>query len=123
MNPVQWVIDRAGTDQTPTLETFEVQQIVERAARRDQAGTVPFGDGWVPTYDLNSAAAEALEARAAKVLTRFDLTVDGQTLRREQMHKALMAAAKMYRLRTVGTIRRDPPDFGGNPRDVILGGG
>lgn len=122
MNPVEYVAEKAGTGQPPTLDAHQLESIVERAARRDTDGNAPFSDDWTPTYDLNAAVAEALETRAALVLTRFDLTVDGQTLRREQMHKSLMAAAKMYRNRVVGTVRRDPPVEGQLSQSTIIGG-
>jgi hypothetical protein len=110
MTPLQWLVLKAGTDETPSLDVPEVEAILRRAARPDHDGNSPFSDDWRPTYDLNAAVADALEARAAKVLGRFDITVDGQTLRREQVHKALMQAAAVYRRRSFGMVSKPAQD-------------
>lgn len=66
-------------------------------------GTVPgqlppvFATGKV--YDLNAAACELLEFWAATLAGAYDITVDGQSLRRSQLMTAKIALAEMYRRR------------------------
>jgi hypothetical protein len=64
-------------------------------------GTVPgqlppvFATGKV--YDVNCAAADLLEFWAATLAGAYDVTVDGQSLRRSQLMTAKLALAEYYR--------------------------
>jgi hypothetical protein len=64
-------------------------------------GTVPgqyppvFATGKV--YDLNAAAADLLEFWAASLAGAYDITVDGQNLRRSQLMQAKFMMADRYR--------------------------
>ena len=51
------------------------------------------------TYDVYAAAADALEAWAAREKLAYDVTVDGQTLRRSQIGDRLLSLAQSYRRR------------------------
>ena len=104
------VVDQAVTEIEPKLTLSTVGQIVDRCARADADGNTVGSDGWTATYDLNAATAMAWERKAAMVAaSKFDVTVDGQTLRRSQVYEHCMAQAKRYRSRIVGTVRRDVP--------------
>jgi hypothetical protein len=65
------------------------------------SGTVP---GQLPpvfitgkVYDCNCAAADLLEFWAATLAGSYDVTVDGQTLRRSQLMQAKLTMAQHYR--------------------------
>jgi hypothetical protein len=51
------------------------------------------------TYDLAAAAADVLEAWAARVSLEFDFSADGASFRRSQKREALLALANQYRMR------------------------
>jgi hypothetical protein len=82
-------------------------------------GTVPgqlppvFATGKI--YDVNAAAADLLEFWAAVLTGSYDVTVDGQGLRRSQLMAAKLTMAKYYRHlakpKSVKMVRRDvmPP--------------
>lgn len=60
-------------------------------------------------YDPYCAAADIMEFWAVTTLTAYDITTDGQTLRRSQMTDMRMKAAAMYRRKSkprTGTLRR-----------------
>lgn len=72
--------------------------------------STPFVNGTVPgqlppvfatgkVHDPNLAAAELLEMWAASLAGAYDVTVDGQTLRRSQLMASKMLLAQMYRKR------------------------
>ena len=108
---VQTVALRTAADSTPVVDTPDLEQIVDAAARPDAAGhPVEAHDDpdrdWTTTYDLNAACAAVCEAKAALVANRFDLTIDGQGLSRAQLHEHFMKQARMWRSRTAGTIPR-----------------
>jgi len=105
------VTDQAVTDVEPTLTVAQVETIVDRCARVDAAGNTPDDADWTPTHDLNAATALAWERKAALIAaSKFDVTVDGQTLSRSQVYEHCMAEAKRYRNRVAGTLRRAKPE-------------
>lgn len=63
------------------------------------------------TYDVYGAAADLLEAWAAKEKLGFDFDTDGQSFKRSQKAAALLALAREYRRQqrpvSVGMVRTD----------------
>jgi len=51
-------------------------------------------------YDLYAAAADVLEAWAAKVALEFDFQADGASFKRSQKREALLQLAKQYRIKS-----------------------
>ncbi|MGH2506263.1 MAG: hypothetical protein ACRDHZ_02415 [Ktedonobacteraceae bacterium] len=88
----------------------------------------PFTNGTIPgqyppcfatgkTYDLYAASADLLEFWAATLAGSYDVTVDGQTLRRSQLMQAKLTMAQYYRRqakpRITKMVRSDVmPDIG-----------
>lgn len=57
-------------------------------------------------YDLNAAAADVLTDWAAAVKGGYDISVDGQELKRSQRHAQLLEQAKAFKARGVaGSVR------------------
>ncbi len=55
-------------------------------------------------YDVNAAAADALEAWAGKTALEFDFATQGESFSRSQKQKQLLTLARQYRARQmVGT--------------------
>ena len=100
------VITRCATDDFPALTAAEVEDIVDQAARPDRAGETPFGDGWLPTFDLNAACAQAWELKATRTATKFDVNVDGQQLDRSQIHDQCVKMARFWRGKVAGVAPR-----------------
>lgn len=78
-------------------------------------------------FDLNLAAAELLDFWAAALAGAYDITVDGQTLRRSQLMAAKMTLANQYRRkaqpRIARTVRSDVmPEMDSKSVPVIGGG-
>jgi hypothetical protein len=60
-------------------------------------------------YDVNAAAADALEAWAGKVALDFDFSTQGESFSRSQKQSQLLALARQYRARQllgVAEVRR-----------------
>ncbi|HFC08451.1 MAG TPA: hypothetical protein ENJ54_01155 [Chloroflexi bacterium] len=66
---------------------------------RDSSNHEPGDDAWVPTFDLNAAAAEVWEQKAAALTSQYDATVDGTTARRSQKFTHALRMAQYYRAR------------------------
>lgn len=54
---------------------------------------------WVPTYDLNAAAADIWEEKAATLAANYDFNADGASHGLSQKHKQAMDQARYYRSR------------------------
>lgn len=105
----------------PTAETYTdelVQGFIESVPLLDVLGTEPFRIdytttpptqieqvGWIPTYDLNAAAAAIWEEKAGVLSQDFDFQADGGSYSRSQAYEQAMKQARYYRARRVlGTI-------------------
>lgn len=88
----------------PLLTQAEVEALLVEAKRADADGLAPSDTGWTPTWDLNAAAAEGWRRKAGKVAGRFDVTVDGDALRRSQMFSACLVMADRYARKISGVV-------------------
>ena len=64
----------AAWDAEPTLSEDDLDAVLGQAAKADSDGLAPDDEDWVPTYDLNAAAAAAWLVKAARAspLTELD---------------------------------------------------
>ena len=58
-------------------------------------------DDWIPTYDLNAAAAEIWEEKAAALQDKYDFAADGGSYHRSQAYEQACSMAGKYRSRSV----------------------
>ncbi len=63
-------------------------------------------DEWMPTYDLNAAAADVWQEKAATWTTLYDFSADGGSYSRMQAYNATQAQARYYRARRAGSTIR-----------------
>lgn len=84
------------TDANPDYEAGIIQMAT------DQKGTALYVSGW--SYDLNGAAADCWQERAAKVSSYYDVSLDGHGLSRGQMLKNCQAMYEMYASKAQATV-------------------
>lgn len=71
-------------------------------------------------YDIYRAAADLLERLAAKWVLSYDMTVDGQAVRRGQAVTNILNLVKSYRMKQrPGTIKMVRDDFGVDKQAVL----
>jgi hypothetical protein len=58
-------------------------------------------ENWIATYDLNAAAAEIWEEKAAAVACDFTIEADGAKLNRNQVYEQYMKISQRFRSRRV----------------------
>lgn len=109
----------------PTMATYEdadISAIIETYPLIDERGEEPYtwdnstepptkdtNDNWIVTYDLNAAAADIWEEKAASVAQDFDFKADGGGYTRSQVYDQFMKIARHYRSkRSVTTITQEP---------------
>lgn len=75
----------------------------------DQRNTGPLVSGLA--YDLNAAAAEVLDHWSGALADGYDISIDGQSLKRSQRRQAIASRADTFRAKalpkTVRLVRRD----------------
>ena len=89
-----------------------IQTQIEKYPLIDERGEVPFtydtstqpptqdaNEDWIVTYDLNAAAADFMDEKAAAFAADFDFTADGASYKRSQAYIQMKALARTYRSR------------------------
>lgn len=72
-------------------------------------GTLEENDDWTATYDLNAAAAEVWEEKAAALAGKFDFSADGASFSQSQAFAQAQQMVRHYRSkRCAGTIMLRP---------------
>lgn len=88
----------------------DLAAILEQYPVSDAAGLEPGDAGWIPTYDLNLAAAEVWREKAAAVVHEIDFAVDGGEFNAGQLQRRYLDTAESFQAR-------------GRARSVALSGG
>jgi hypothetical protein len=73
--------------------------------------TVTVSDDWIPTYDMNAAAAEIWDEKAADLQDKYDFAADGGRYNRSQAYEQAAKTAAKYRSKSVaksGLMRKWP---------------
>ena len=109
----------------PTEDTYDndlIDDYIEKFPLLDVLGTNPGdidfsttpptiseADEWIPTYDLNAAAAEIWEEKAAAISDEFDFNADGGSFSRSKKYDQYMANSRRYSSkRSAKTIKQWP---------------
>jgi len=95
-----------------TYDDDALADYIERYPLLDERGEVPYtwdtstepptqdaNDSWIPTYDLNAAAADIWDEKAAVVAQDFDFRADGGQYSRSQVVEQYQQRARSYRAR------------------------
>lgn len=92
------------SDVEPSLSAPEVADLLDQAKRADSEDRAISDAEWVPTWDLNAAAAEGWRWKAGKVAGRFSVTLDGASLQRAQIYAHCLGMADRYARKIVGVL-------------------
>lgn len=84
----------AGSE--PVLSEDELSQLLEGYALPDSQSRVPSDLNWVPTYDLNAAAAEGWRWKAARASEMTAIDLDGTKLSADQLFAHCEKMAVLY---------------------------
>ena len=99
----------------PTTDTYtddDLAGYIESYPRIDERGESPYtwdtstepptqdvNDSWIPTYDLNAAAADIWQEKAAVLAQDYDFNADGGQYSRSQAYEHAMRQVRYYRSR------------------------
>lgn len=111
----------------PTTDTYtdiDLSEYVGRYPLADASGNAPTDTGWTGNWDLNQAAADIWEEKAAALAANFDFAADGGDYKRSQAYAQAMQAARNCRAkRQTGSLTMvvTPPPAGAVRFDAYLG--
>ena len=95
-----------GVGLPPELADAELDELLDQASKADAAGVAPGGVGWVPTYDLNTAAAAGWLIKAGRASMLVEVDPPGSGIYTSKVFDNCRTMAKTYSTRcrmTVGT--------------------
>lgn len=86
----------------------QITTYIEMYPMLDELGEEPYfydgviptkypNEAWIPTYDLNNAAADIWQEKAALLAGKYDFTADGGSYSRSQAYNQAMSMSKFYR--------------------------
>jgi hypothetical protein len=94
---------------TTYIETYPVMDVQGELPYTLSSATPPVNEvnaNWMPTYDLNAAAADVWQEKAAGVANLYDFEADGGKYSRSQVIKQAMEMARFYRSRRMPTTHQ-----------------
>lgn len=93
-----------------TYTDAEIEAFIEARPVQDMRGINPvkldystnpptqgINPNWIPTYDINAAAADIWEEKAAAIVCNFDFAADGASYSRDQVYQHYMHCAQKFR--------------------------
>lgn len=102
-----------------TYSDAVLDMYIERYPHLDERGEEPYtfntstepptqedNDDWIPTYDLNAAAADIWDEIAARLVSNFDFSAEGRSFQRSQAFQNAQSRARYYRSRRMPTTLR-----------------
>jgi len=107
---------------TTTYSDAAITTLIESYPVMDELGTEPYywnytttppskvaNIDWIPTYDLNAAAADVWAEKASVLSTDFDFNADGGSYTRSQAYEQAMKQQRHYASRRAPTTIRLRP--------------
>lgn len=90
----------------PTITDDELEGILRHHAMPDRYGASPSDAGWVPTYDVDAALADAWRLKAAKAVGEQAVSADGLTAEGGKRAERFLAIAAEYDRRAIAGVSR-----------------
>jgi uncharacterized protein with WD repeat len=111
------------------IESWAVDDEFDNKALILDYSTTPYSyitnTSWVPTYDLNAAAAEIWEEKAADIQDEFDFSAEGGNYTRSQKYQQAINMASRYKSHSKAKSvlmhkypKEHNTDFGSNYKDI-----
>lgn len=110
--------DMVAPTSRPTLEDATLERVLDAYAIADRYGVAPGGDDWEGVWDLNAAAANAWEMKAAKVAGDFTFSADGASYSKGDVLAKCVEMAARYAAKSTSVVSvHQHPTLKDLPRD------
>ena len=91
-------------DTEPTLSEDDLNAALVVAALTDATGLGPLNEEWTPTYDFNSAAAEAWLTKAARAAPTVEVEPPGSGIVTSKVFDNCRAMARIYAIKRSASV-------------------
>lgn len=92
-------------DAAPVLTEAELDELLGQSGMADANGIAPGEEGWLPTYDLNAAAAAGWLIKAGRVSSLVEVDPPGSGLFTSKIFDNCRIMARLYGARCRATAR------------------
>lgn len=93
-----------ASDQRPVLPADELDDLLDAARVADRDGNLVTDPGYVPTWNLNAAAAEGWRRKAGKVAGDFTFSADDARYDKGAVLASMERMVAMYAAKDVGVM-------------------
>jgi hypothetical protein len=94
-----------AADQEPVLATPDIDDLVAIAKRPDSNDVIPSDPAWIPTWNLNAAAAEGWLWKAGKCSPNYSFAVDAEQSSQSDVFAHCMAMHEKYKTGGAGSAK------------------
>jgi hypothetical protein len=105
MTPIEKLKLMAAWEATPALTEAEVEALLDAAAVADENGSSPQTDTWVPTYDLNRAAATAWLIKAARSSDQTEVDPPDSGIVTSRVFENCLKMSRVYTAKATASVR------------------
>jgi hypothetical protein len=91
-------------DTAPALTDGEIDALLAAVSLVDKDGIAPEALGWVPTYDLNAAAAQGWLIKAGRASELVEVDPPGSGLFASKVFDNCRTMARIYRAKCSGSV-------------------
>ncbi|MBK8305438.1 MAG: hypothetical protein WBC19_13410 [Pyrinomonadaceae bacterium] len=102
MEPIDKLKQLTAWDIEPTLTEDDLDELLAVAALKDADGLTPEEAEWTPTYDLNTAAAQAWLIKAARAAAMVDTPEAGMVT--SKVFDNCRAMARIYASKRTASV-------------------
>lgn len=106
--PSSWMARLRRLVAESTVDTYtdiDLTEYLDRYPLADANGYAPTDTAWTGNWDINAAAADIWEEKAATIAANFDFAADGGDYKRSQAYAQAMQQARNFRAkRQTGTL-------------------
>ncbi len=91
-------------DSAPALADAEIDELLLQSSVADSTGLAPSATGWIPTYDLNSAAAAGWLIKAGRASELVEVDPPGSGIFTSKVFDNCRAMARIYAAKVRATV-------------------
>jgi len=92
-------------DTVPVLADAEVDELLVQFSLADKNGLAPLETGWIPTYELNAAAARGWLIKAGRASALVEVDPPGSGIVTSKVFENCRAMARIYSSKCQASVR------------------
>lgn len=107
--PIEKLKKMTAWDTAPTLSETELTELLDSAGISDKNGFSPTTLEWIPTYDLNTAAAAGWMMKAGRASALVEADPPGSGILTSKVFENCLAMARVYSAKSRAAVKVNAP--------------